>query len=217
MLTSDPALAALLMFLNVAPVALYFLFLGLVNSHATPCRISSRSDFVALTSVMAPLLFWPVPAMAASHYWWVIALEVLAATWAFLRLLPDRDAGWVVYNISEGCWRSAWEAAARSAGVDGAWDGKRWLALDGTHVMTYHSLSVLRNISVEVKNPRLFSQDRGQKLAARLDAQFQRIEQLPSTTGACLWILGVALMLMPLWILGRHAHDVVTALARLFG
>src|SRR5262245_6602083 len=83
MLTSDPAVSALLVFLNVAPIALYFLVLGLVNSHARPYRISSRSDFVALTSVIVPFLFWPVPSLVVSGLWWLLALEVGLVLWGF--------------------------------------------------------------------------------------------------------------------------------------
>ena len=103
MLPADPAVRALLLFLNVAPIALYFLFLGLVNSHARPHRVSSRADFVALTSVMVPVLFWPVPALVVSGLWWLMILEVAAATWAFLHLLPRRH-GMVLHRPPQQQW-----------------------------------------------------------------------------------------------------------------
>jgi len=44
-----------------------------------------------------------------------------------------------------------------------------------------------------------------------------RVEQLPSTTGACLLLVGVALLTLPIWMMGRHIQDVVEAMVHLFG
>ena len=49
---------------NVAPVAIYFLTLGLVNSHSRPYLTTSRSDFLSLTIVLIPLFLWPLPGLA---------------------------------------------------------------------------------------------------------------------------------------------------------
>ena len=43
------------------------------------------------------------------------------------------------------------------------------------------------------------------------------MEQLPSATGACLWVLGISMMILPLWIVGHHLPNVASALARLLG
>ena len=52
----------------------------------------------------------------------------------------------------------------------------------------------------------------------RLSPLIRTALQLQSeTTGACLWVLGISLMILPLWILGRHLPDVASALARLLG
>ena len=214
---TDPAVNALLAFLNIAPLALYFLTLGLVNCHAQPLRVSSRTDFVALTSVVAPLLFWPVPALVVYRLWWLIALEALAAAWFFHRLLPRGDRGWVLYNISEGRWRSAWDAAASAAGLRGEWRDRAWCDESGRLRVEYTSLPLLRNVSVETTAADELAAQRLNEAAARLDRHLTRIDQLPSTSGACLWVLGIALMLLPLWILGRHVHEVASALARLLG
>lgn len=211
----DPAVNALLAFLNIVPLALYFLTLGLVNCHARPLRVSSRSDFIALTTVIIPLLFWPVPSLVVNRLWWLIGLEAVAAVWFFAKLMPRAEAGWVVYNISEGRWRSAWDSAAASAGLNGGWHGRTWRDEHGGLQIAYTGIPLLRNISVEATFQNDAAASRLTNATDRLDRHLARIEQLPSTTGACLWVLGIALMLMPLWILGRHAHDVASALARL--
>lgn len=214
---SDAAITCLMIFLNVAPIGLYFLILGLVNSHARPHRVSSRADFVALTSVMIPLLFWPIPALVVSRMWWLLAVGLCAAVIAFVRLLPRRDAGWVVYNLSEGRWRRTLENACRGAGLQGEWSGRTWREASGAMSLTYNYLSVLRNVSVNVDAASQAARGRADELARRLDEQFLSIEQLPSTSGACLLVLGVMLMVVPLWVLGQHAQDVAATVARLWG
>jgi hypothetical protein len=91
----------LMLVANVAPVALYFLVLGLVNSHARPYLITSRSDFIVLTSVLVPVLMWPVPGFAQAGMIWILVVGLCMALAVFLWLLPSQHAGFVVYNISE--------------------------------------------------------------------------------------------------------------------
>jgi len=217
MTTTDPALKSLLIFLNVVPIALYFLYLGLLNSNARPRRVSSRCDFLTLTTVVVPLLFWPVPALAVHRLWWLLAIGLALVGWAFVRLLPARDAGWVVYNVSEGRWRSAIVNALESVGLSGDWKGRTWREQHGRLTLAYSTFPLLRNISVTIDaNETEFAHLR-ERLGESVDRQLARYEQLPSFSGACLWLLGVSLMVFPLWIMGRHAHDVVAAVARLFG
>lgn len=213
----DPAVTCLLLLLNVAPLGFYFLVLGLVNSHARPHCISSRVDFLALTCVMMPLLFWPVPALLSARLWWPLAIGGAVAAALFVRLLPRHGEGWVIYNISEGRWRRALESAAASAGLCGDWNGRAWQTKDGRVSLQYNYLSVLSNVSVNVRRSSEGNSDDMSRLADQLDRQFERAEQMPSTSGACLLVLGVALMVVPLWILGQHASDVAASVARLWG
>jgi hypothetical protein len=222
MMPSDPAVASLLIFLNVAPIGLYFVTLGLVNSHARPHRVSSRADFIALTCVLVPVLCWPIPALAGARLWWLLAAGMGLAAVLFLRLLPDRDAGWVIYNISEGRWRQALQNAARSVGLAGEWTGRCWQDRERGLRIEYGTIPLLRNVSVRVltgtdaAGPGGLPRERLARLEQALDRHLGRFEQLPSASGALLLTLGVAVMILPLWVLGRHAPDVAAAVARLF-
>lgn len=213
---TESAISTLMVFLNVAPIGLYFLVLGLVNSHSRPHRVSSRTDFIALTSVMIPLLFWPVPAMVVSRLWILLGLGLCAAIIAFVRLLPAHDAGWVVYNLSESRFRRAMETALSGLGLSGRWDGRTWQESGGGLRVDYSCLTVLRNVSVNIHAATPELRQRADELALRLDRQFDRFEQLPSMSGACLLVLGIGLMVVPLWLLGHHAQDVAATVARLW-
>lgn len=199
----------------VAPIAVYFLLLGLVNSHARPCLVSSRTDFVSLTIVMAPLLIAPMPALANRSLWWLLALELALAAWAFFSMLPGRSDGWVIYNISSRRCRAAIDAALRDLGWRGKWKGDAWKGECGE--LTLSSIPLLRNVTIHTQWPTARSADRLSELDQALQRRLTRIEQLPSTAGACLLVLGVALLAMPIWMMGRHIQDVVEAVVHLFG
>ena len=113
---------------NVAPIALYFLFLGLVNSHSRPYLITSRSDFISLTIVLVPLLLWPVPMFVQSGLWWMLAVRVVLAGGAFFWLLPSPPAGFVAYNIAEAQCPRMREDSVAALRWPGLCVGRAWLA-----------------------------------------------------------------------------------------
>ena len=202
---------------NVAPVALYFLTLGLVNSHSRPYLTSSRSDFLALTVVLIPLFLWPLPGLAGLHAWWPLAGGLALALALFLRMLPRRDAGFVVYNISENTCRRCLDHALASLGLTGQWDGRSWHSSCGRVSVQLRKFALLRNVSINLEIPDPADQVLIPQLAARLASRLERIAQLPSTMGASLVLLGVVLLVLPMWMVGRHIHDLVDAMSHLFG
>ena len=209
------AIDSLLVVGLVAPIAVYFLMLGLVNSHARPCLVSSRNDFVSLTIAMAPLLIAPMPALANGSLWWLLPIEVALAAWAFFSMLPGRCDGWVIYNISSRRCRAAVEAALRDLGWNGRWKGDVWRGDIGE--LSLSSIPLLRNVTVHTERLSPRTMDQLPELDRALQRRLMRIEQLPSTAGACLLVLGVALLAMPIWMMGRHIQDVVEAVVHLFG
>lgn len=202
---------------NVAPVAIYFLTLGLVNSHSRPYLTSSRSDFLALTIVLVPLLLWPLPGLAGLHAWWPLAGGLALTLALFIRMLPRRDAGFVVYNISENTCRRSLDRALAKLGLAGDWEGRSWRSRCGRLTIQLRKFALLRNVSinVELRSPA----DRNLVLAIQeqLGVELERISQLPSTMGASLVLLGVALLVLPMWMVGRHIQDLVDAMSHLFG
>ncbi len=209
------AIDSLLVVALVAPIALYFLFLGLVNSHARPCLVSSRADFTSLTIVMLPLLVAPMPALVRASLWWLLIAEVGLAAWVFCAMLPGRLDGWVVYNISSARCRATIDAVLAELGWTGRWTGDSWRGAGGELHLT--SLPLLRNVTIHLELGGRDAAPRIADLDEALQRRLMRIEQLPSTTGACLLLLGVALLTLPMWMMGRHIQDVVEAMVHLFG
>lgn len=203
---------------NVMPIALYFLALGLLNSYAKPYLTTGRRDFIVLTIVLVPVLFWPVPAFVQSGAWWaVIASGTLAAA-AFAYLLPRRNAGFVIYNISEARCLRLLDDSLRACGRAGCRHGNTWIADDTRCEIHVRSFSLLRNVSlhVECADPQA-ADEFARSLDRELQRQLDAFSQLPSAMGAGLVLLGLTLMTLPMWMVSRHIDDLVDAMSHLFG
>jgi len=202
----------------VGPVAIYFLTLGLVNSHSRPYLVSSRSDFVSLSIVLAPLLVLPVPLLAQAALWWLLALGVVALAGVFAWMLPSTEAGFVMYNITRPRCVRLIKAAIHHLGWAGHWHGRVWQSDDGTFTMHIRDFALLRNVTVHCETPTgSRADDRVAALSNEMQQRLSEVSQLPSTMGACLVVLGLGLMILPLWTVSRHIDDLVDAMSRLFG
>ena len=50
-----------------------------------------------------------------------------------------------------------------------------------------------------------------------VDRRLGCVAQLPSAMGAGLVLVGLGLMILPMWMMGRHIDDLVDAMLHLFG
>lgn len=201
----------------VAPVAIYFLTLGLVNSHARPYLVSSRSDFISLSIVLAPLLVLPVPLLAQAGLWWLLSLGVIALVGVFAWMLPSAEAGFVVYNITRPRCTRLIKAVIADLGWAGHWHGRVWQSDDGSFRIHVRDFALLRNVTVHCEAATGNRADRTTALSNEMQQRLCEVSQLPSTMGACLVVLGLGLMILPLWTVSRHIDDLVDAMSRLFG
>lgn len=202
---------------NVAPIALYFLILGLINSHSRPWIVTSRSDFLALTSVLMPVLLWPVPDFIRSQLYLPLVAGLLAAVVAFVYMLPKADAGFVVYNVAESRCLKLLSLALRQLGLTGRWEGRVWHADSGNLSIEVRKFSLLRNVTLHFDTQDETARDLIPLIGHTLHARLQSVAQLPSPMGAGLVLLGVGLMILPMWMVGRHIHDLVDAVSYLIG
>lgn len=202
---------------SVAPIALYFLFLGLVNSHSRPYLTTSRSDFVALTVVLVPILMWPVPVFTQLEMWWLLAGSVFLVGLVFFWMLPSPRDGFVMYNISEARCTRLLKDTIRHLGWVGRWNDQNWQAEKGHLTIVVRGFSLLRNVTIHIETNGQGDFKEIDALQAELDRRLQAVSQLPSTMGTCLVLLGVALMIIPIWMVNRHIDDLVDAMSHLFG
>lgn len=200
---------------NVAPVALYFLALGLVNSHSRPYLITRRADFVALTIVLVPVIFWPLPRFISAGSWWPLIPSGCLLAGVFLWMLPRAGDGFVVYNIAEAKCLRALEGALAALRWAGSWEGKTWRSDCGRLAVHVRGFAILRNVTLHVEGPE--SAWACSTLGGELHRRLTSITQLPSPTGAGLVLVGLGLMILPMWTVSRHIDDLVDAMLHLFG
>jgi hypothetical protein len=212
---TNPAVDVLLLAAFAGPLAVYFLFLGLVNSHARPYLVSARADFASLAIVASPLLVAPMPTLMQAGLGWLIPLEIALAASGFFLLLPKRRAGWVVYNITPHEYGNIVRAAIDDLGWRGDWSGETWSGPQGR--LHLNGFPLLRNVAIHMAFNGRDADEQAALLAERLDARLAAIAQLPSTTGVCLVMLGIGLMALPIWMMGRHMQELVEAVIHLFG
>ncbi|MFQ5503086.1 MAG: hypothetical protein ACE5EQ_12455, partial [Phycisphaerae bacterium] len=206
----------------VAPISIYFLTLGLVNSHARPHLVSSRSDFLSLTVVLIPLLVWPLPLFVHSGLGWLYAAGLLALALLFIRLLPPVNAGFVIYNISEKRAHRLLQESIRHLGWAGhwqnrSWNERSWRADDRRMSIHIRGFALLRNVTFHIEPTTEDNTPRIAELQSEIERRFTAISQLPSPMGACLVLLGAGLLIIPMWMVSRHIDDLVDAMSHLFG
>jgi hypothetical protein len=146
-----------------------------------------------------------------------LAGGAVIATAFFIYLLPKPGAGYVIYNISESSCLRLLEDAIRAQRLSGEWADHSWTSDCGGLTIHVRKFALLRNVTlgIEARSPqaRRWAQHLGDELHARLD----RVAQLPSTMGACLVLVGAGLLILPMWMVGRHIQDLAEAISHLFG
>lgn len=210
-------LDVLLLVGNVAPIAVYFLTLGLVNSHSRPYPITRRADFAALTAVLLPVLLWPVPRLAHTGSWWMLATGVCLLGGVFYWMLPKQGDGYVIYHISEARCLRVLEIALAALGLEGNWEGKTWRSECGALTIHVRGFALLRNVTLHLEAADHRAASWGQAIGEELQDRLAGIAQLPSPMGAGLVLVGLILMILPMWTVGRHIDDLVDAMLHLFG
>jgi len=211
---TDQAVFLIKLLVNVAPVAFYFLALGLLNSQSSPRLVSGRSDFIVLTLVFVPVLVWPVPMLATRGLWPVLLGCGVLAGVAFTALLPHRHGSWVIYNIATPRCRRLLEAALREIGCDfRRTDDGYDLPSEKLHI-GLSPLPLLRNVTLHFRPP-VGREQIAEQLRLALERRLDGVQLLPTATGTCLVVLGVALLILPVWLVGRHMDIIVQAIGNL--
>jgi hypothetical protein len=132
----------------VAPVALYFMVLGLLNTRSRPQMLSGRLDLAMLVGALSPLVVCPLMSWAGPSQWAMAAAAggVVAAIW----LLSPAGASWVIYNITPA---EALDAVAKALDRAGLAcrrrQGEQTFLLPGGQV-ELGSFPLLRNVTVRV-------------------------------------------------------------------
>ncbi|MCB9854955.1 MAG: hypothetical protein H6818_04650 [Phycisphaerales bacterium] len=212
------AYSVLMLIGSAGPVAIYFLSLGLVNCHARPCLISARSDFIALSVVLAPLLLWSLPVAIQFGSGWMLGLAAIVLAVIFRKLVPGRNEGFVLYNVSRQIGHELIQATLSNKEAAFRRESETaWVSLDGRVRVTASTFALLRSVSIQVEGESRQIASAARRLRDGLERNLSRVEQLPSAVGAGLVLAGVGIAVVPMWLVTRHIQDLVEVVASLFG
>lgn len=188
----------------VAPVGLYFLILGLLNTRRHPQLLSGRQDFSVLILALSPLFVVPVmnyvgPSVATLL---VVAAVLAAGIW----LLAPTGRTWVIYNMQGDQARSAVRRALRMIGVhvESQSDTLRLDEHDAT--MRISEFPLLRNVTVRIVGgseefTRRFGNALSRTLASR-DAE-------TSSMAVALLLVATAMLVAPLALVAHRVPEIV--------
>ena len=195
----------------VAPVAVYFLILGLLNSRKHPQLITGRQDVVLLAAALSPALILPL-----ADYLGGTAPAMLAVALAALAVgVLSRGASsgsYVVYNLTHKQAQQALERALRGLNIRYECQGRRINLSDHDAYLEVSSFALLRNVSIRMRqgNP-----DLCRRLAAQLGGVLGGIEAQTSSMAVGLLIVATALLLAPLVTVVHRAPEIVRILTDL--
>ena len=189
--------SAVLLATMVAPVAVYFLILGVLNSRRRPVLISARSDFLLLGGALSPLCIYPAMQLAGVS-WILLAFSAAILTSVTLYIMPRRG-GFVIYNLPS--------AKARSV------IGQVLSELTGrADLVQITGFAQLRNTTVRLVGPdKQFSQAFEQALADRLADM--PVEASAMATG--LLLVATGMLAAPLSLMAHRTVQIVRILGDL--
>jgi len=210
--------------LAIGPLAVYFLGLGLASSQAHPCLVSERSDFVLLALAFVPVIVWPFVALLEAGNMTIAVALLSGMVILFFVLLPRRDQGWVIYNISteecrralrRACVRLGWQVEpARPPGDAAAVHEDDAVILPPGLGVSLNSMPWLRNVTIRLRSADEQMAQEREALREQLTTELRREALLPSPTGAGLVVIGAGLLGLPMWYLFRNMDSIVDVVRR---
>ncbi len=214
--TNSQVILVLKLALNIAPPALYFVILGLVNSQSRPHLISSRSDWVTLISVFCPVLLFPAMWLAAGGHYLTGLLAVAIVALGVYFSLPRPRSGWVVYNCSRIRLFEALVAALSRGGIEFQVVDSQQIRLPRHQVdLKLSGMPLLKNMTISV-----ISQDEQGVLTAQLERhlrdQLDEVETNVNPSGPALLVTGTSMLILPLLMMVRHMNAFVRVVSDLW-
>jgi len=220
----EHAIFALKVAIVMAPVAAYFLVLGIVNSQATPRLVSARADFLTLTGIFLPTMAWPVVATLSGGLWWLGLLLLTAGAFCVRALLPARTGNWVVYNASVDLIHDAVQRSLRRLGWEFQRDRNAYEIKSPPFTITVVGIGLLNagNVHLVPRGPDGHAADLladtdkfNETFAKALSETLSTYRLLPSPAGLVMVLVGATMMIVPVSMMSRHMSDIVRAITDL--
>ena len=188
----------------VAPIAIYFLILGLLNSRRHPQLLSSRQDLTLLVAALSPLL--ALPAVTYFQNVWFALAVIAGGGLAVVALLTPSGSSWVIYNVSPQHGRSMIEALLRELDQPfvSQFNGLKLADSDG--FIQFSDFALLRNMTFRLHGT---AQRLEQPLIDHLRARLRRHVVEPSHMAVGLLLVATAMLVVPLSLVAQRAPELV--------
>jgi hypothetical protein len=212
MLGSEPLSVSVQAGAILAPVAGYFLLLGLLNSRPHPQVVSGRTDFVVLNAAIFPIFVVPVLNWLGASFWTLLA--VLGAMVAAAGLLaPPPSGNWVVYNVSLPEAMRAVQRALDLLGQPFRRQGRSLVLTRLDVTVRLNGLPLLRNVCLSAQGGDLkaFAKD----FEAALGRQLAAIPTVAAPMAVAFLLIAIGMMLAPLGLLANRMPEMVRILTDL--
>jgi hypothetical protein len=202
--TNAQVILVLKLALNIAPPALYFVILGLVNSQFRPSLITSRRDWLALMVVFFPVMLYPALWLATSGYVPAGAIVLLLGAAGVYLTLPKFDSGWVVYNCSRADVVRSLLAAMDDIGIDYDLRDDDRIYLPASDIeLELSGLPILRNTTITILSKGVTSEV-VEQIEISLRQRLEGIECAMNPSGPAMLLGGTAMLVLPLLMMVHH-------------
>ena len=194
----------------VAPVAVYFLVLGLLNSRRHPQMLSGRLDFALMITALSPLFLVPAVDYVGASLLGILGLLLGLA--AGILLLAPRRGNWVVYNLPASQAREAVRQTLRRLRLDFQEQPGAFRLGDDEEKVTLRSFSLLRNVSIRLhsRNEALLREFEG-----ALSTLLHSTATETSLTAVSFLLVATAMLVAPLSLVAHRVPEIVRILTDL--
>lgn len=189
----------------VAPVAAYFLVLGLLNSRPHPQLLRGRRDFAVLVAALCPLFVLPTLAWMSSSPVWLAAAAVAGA--GLIAVLAPPKRSWVLYNITAAQARDAVDGALRAAEIDCRKQGGAFLLAGGEAKLTLAAFPLLRNVSLRLEGA--VQEETSSRFEAALQRRLQAIPAETAPMTMALLLVATGMLAAPLAMVAPRVPEIV--------
>lgn len=194
----------------VAPVALYFFLLGVLNTRRRPQLLTARQDVAMLAIALSPIVFQPAMAYLGGGLGTLLGCVLAVA--GLIWLATPRGRSWVIYNVTPRQGRYLLQDALTVTGRSVRATADGFEIDDGWGQVELGGVAVLRNLSFRFRGGQdAFWQTVETQLAERLE----RLEPIPSPAAVMLLLLATILLIAPLAMMAPHAPELVRLLTEL--
>ncbi len=203
--------------LNIAPPALYFVVLGLVNSQSRPHLISSKNDWLALICVFFPVVIYPSIILASWGYYSLAVAIIIAIAAGLVLSLPKPSDGWVIYNASKSSVRNLIIKSLEKYNIEYQLkDNSRTIVLaEHDIIMKLSGFALLKNVTITISCQRKENHQLIESLEAELANQFESIKSGYNIIGPAMLVAGTSMLILPLMMMIRHIDAFVRVVSGL--